>query len=191
MLVDSIFSYIQYFLMEWSYTWRHRKLIYVYYVNFILCLFVFNSSHILIVKTKNCIRFCFTWITYFIIKLVKVDYFIPPDQIDNIIRITTLYMLLLLSFTFDYLVIVGIINTDFYTNIKTSCFLFNTIVYFIFCPILHIIIYIHTQSPQVSLSTSFWFKLGRYWWYSFTHIFACNIQKQMQAQVINMIVCNP
>jgi len=58
-MLDYILTYIQYFLMEWSYTRRHRKLIYVYYVNFILCPFVFNSSRIQIVKTKNCIRFLF------------------------------------------------------------------------------------------------------------------------------------
>jgi hypothetical protein len=61
-LLDSIYYYccfqIQY-LMEWSYTRHHRKLTCVCYVNFILCPFIFNSSHTLIVKTKDCIRFLF------------------------------------------------------------------------------------------------------------------------------------
>ncbi len=63
--------------------------------------YLFSTPHIYwLWRQRIASGFYFTWITYYIIKLVKVDYFIPPDQIDNIMRVTPLYMFIMVIFYF-------------------------------------------------------------------------------------------
>ena len=63
--------------------------------------YFFSTPHIYwLWRQRIASGFYFSWITYYIIEIVKVDCFIPPDQIDNIMHFSPLYVFVMVIFYF-------------------------------------------------------------------------------------------